>query len=149
MSSEQQSAFTECYISKNTLHYFPQISKNSQNSFLFTLTKLEIYHCDVTISYITHLHINLAILMVAQNGLGLYYLKLMVNFSQDRRIVEFVYSNFVNRSKFDDMMSSNYRNNTNIALSLLFVNNIFLYLLLFSVLFFRKVMFLRQFLVLI
>ena len=110
---------------------------------------MEIYHCDVTISYITHLHINLAILMVAQNGLGLYYLKLMVNFSQDRRIVEFVYSNFVNRSKFDDMMSSNYRNNTNIALSLLFVNNIFLFLLLFSVLFFRKVMLLRQFLVLI
>ena len=45
---------------------------------------------------------------------------------------------FVSRSKVNNFTTSNYRNNTYISCSLISVNKIFLFLLLFSVLFFIK-----------
>ena len=62
-----------------------------------------------------------------------------VNLSQYRVTVGLFNSrSIVSRSKVNNFVTSNYRNNTYIACSLISVNKIFLFLSLFSVLFFLK-----------
>ena len=81
----------------------------------------------------------LAKILVAQDGTGLYFLKILVNFLQYRGTVGLLNSrSIVNRSKVNNFVTSNYRNNTYIACSLIFVNKIFLFLSLLSVLIFLK-----------
>ena len=71
-------------------------------------------------------------------GLGLYFLKMPVNLCQYHGTVGLFNSrSIVNRSKVNNFINSNYRNNTFIACSLISVNKILL-LLLFSVLSFIK-----------
>ena len=81
----------------------------------------------------------LAKILVAQDGTGLYFLKILVNFLQYRGTVGLLNSrSIVNRSKVNNFVTSNYRNNTYIVCSLIFVNKIFLFLSLLSVLIFLK-----------
>ena len=87
----------------------------------------------------------LAKILVAQDGTGLYFLKILVNFLQYRGTVGLLNSrSIVNRSKVNNFVTSNYRNNTYIACSLIFVNKIFLFLSLLSVLIFLKIMYQKQ-----
>ena len=70
---------------------------------------------------------------------GLYFLKMPVNLSQYSGTVGLFNSRSIaKRSKVNSFVTSNYRNNTYIACSLIFVNKFFLFLSLFSVLFFLK-----------
>ena len=72
-------------------------------------------------------------------GPGLYFLKMPVNLSQYRgKVGLFNSRSIAKRSKVNSFVTSNYRNNTYIACSLIFVNKFFLFLSLFSVLFFLK-----------
>ena len=72
-------------------------------------------------------------------GPDLYFLKMSVNLSQYHGTVGLFNSrSIINRSKVNNFITSNYRNNTHIVCSLFPVNKIFLFLLLFSVLFFIK-----------
>ena len=72
-------------------------------------------------------------------GSGLSSLNIPVDPSQCRRAIGLLNSRSIgNRSKANDFITSYYRNNTNIACSLISVNNIILPLSLFSVLFFLK-----------
>ena len=72
-------------------------------------------------------------------GPDLYFLKMPVNISQYCGTVALFNSrSIVNRSKVNSFVTSNYRNNTYIACSLVFVNNILSFLTLFNVLFFLK-----------
>ena len=76
--------FIECYGLLNTLHYFTQskgkivmtvfhrlqgflVTYFNCFTFLFTLAKFGIYPCDVTNSYITNRHSNLAYLGLAKS----------------------------------------------------------------------------------
>ena len=75
-------------------------------------------------------------------GPGLYFLKMMVNLSQYRGTTGLFNSrSIVNRSKVNNFTTLNYKNNTYIACSLISVNNMFLFLLLFSVLFSIRIMY--------
>ena len=59
-------------------------------------------------------------------GLGLPFLKTLVDLSQYCGTRElFNNRSIVNKSEFDDFISSNYQNNTNIACSVFFVNKIY------------------------
>ena len=75
-------------------------------------------------------------------GPGLYFLKMTVNLPQYCRTAGLFNSkSFVNRSKVNNFTTLNFKNNTYIACSLIFVNKIFLFLLLFSVLFSIRIMY--------
>ena len=73
-------------------------------------------------------------------GPGLYSLKMPVNLYQYHGTVGLFNSRSIpNRSKVDNFITSDFRNNTSIACSLISINKIFLFVSLFSVLFFLKV----------
>lgn len=75
----------------------------------------------------------------------LYFLKILVNLCQYYGRVGLSNSkNILNRFKFNDFISSNYRNKTNIAWSLLFAFKILLFLSHSVSYFFVKVVFLKQ-----
>ena len=72
-------------------------------------------------------------------GPDLYCLKMPDNLSQYRGTVGFPNSrSIVNRSKFNNFIILNYRNNNNVACSLISVNKILLFVSLFSVFFVLK-----------
>ena len=76
---------------------------------------------------------------VLRIGPSLSSLKMAFNLSQYRGTVGLFNSmSIVSRSKANKFVTSIYRKNTNITCSLIYVNKIFLYLSLFSVLFFLK-----------
>ena len=90
--------------------------------------------------YKSSIYMGLAKILVARDGTGLYFLKIPVNFLQYCGTVGLLNSSrsIVNRSKVNNFITSNYKSNTYIACSLIFVNKIFLFLTLLSVLIFLK-----------
>ena len=70
-------------------------------------------------------------------GAGLYSLRMPGNLSQYRETVGLLNSRSI-LAKVYNFITSNYKNNTNISYILISVNKIFLFLSLFSVLFFLK-----------
>ena len=78
-------------------------------------------------------------LQLLRVGPDLYCLKMPDNLSQYRGTVGFPNSrSIVNRSKFNNFIILNYRNNNNVACSLISVNKILLFVSLFSVFFILK-----------
>ena len=131
---------------KNCHDNFSLITRIS--SYVFYFFYLFIYFSEIWYlplgCYITNCHrslayIGLAKIIVAQDGSGCLFFKMPVNLSQYRGTVGLFNSRSIaKRSKVNSFVTSNYRNNTYIACSIIFVNKFFLFLSLFSVLFFLK-----------
>ena len=115
-------------------------------TFLFTLAKSDIYPQDVTVILQIVIQVQHILdqpkLQLLRMGPGLYFLKMSVNLSQYCGTVGlFSTRSIVKRSKVNSFVTPDYKNNTYIACSLIFVNKLFLFLSLFSVLSFLRIMY--------